>query len=59
MLDVHSRHHVNTGVEDLEHVFAALAVAAAWHVRVCQFVNHADLRLAIHATSRAISVVLF
>ncbi len=39
MLNVDRRHHVDAGVEQLEHVFIALAILAAGHVGVRQLVD--------------------
>ena len=46
VLDVDGGHHVDAGVEDLEHVLVALLVAAARHVGVRQLVDDAHLRRA-------------
>ena len=45
VLDVHGRHHVDASVENLNNVFVPLAMAAARHVGVSEFVNNACLRL--------------
>ena len=38
-------HHVDAGVEQLEHIFVALAVLAAGHVGVGQFVDDDSVRM--------------
>ena len=47
VLDVHRRHHVDAGIENLEHVLIPLGIAAAGDVRVRQLVDHARLGLAL------------
>ena len=46
VLDVHRRHHVDAGVQQLQHIFVALAVLAAGNVGVGQLVHHHGVGMA-------------
>jgi len=46
MLNVHGRHHIDAGLEDLQHVLVALVVTAAGGIRVRELVDHTESRLA-------------
>ena len=63
MLDVHGRHDMNAGLEEIEDVLVPLVVPAPRHVRVCELVDDTDLgrafddRLDVHLLHGRTSVV--
>ena len=48
VLDVDRRQHVNASLEQFEHVFVALGVPRARHIRVRQLIDHADPGMTPH-----------
>jgi len=55
VLDVHGREHGDSGVEQLEHIFVALAMLAALDIGMRKLVNKRGLRLAREIASTSIS----
>jgi hypothetical protein len=46
VLDIHGREHVDSSIEEVDHVLISLAVFAAFHVGVGEFVNNRYRRFA-------------